>query len=262
VRHFLIEPAHIRSSQGQAKVFIVLEAGRMSQAAQNALLKTLEEPPAGTFIVLVVEQVDLLLPTILSRCQSVPFSGLPTCFVRQQLEERGLVPEVAHFLAEHSQGRLGLAFEYAEDQLFELKRELLSVWTRNENDAPTVLARQIDRMAGELAERYRQRCPDLSQADAARRCLQAVLSVLAGAYRDAVLVMSQARQRKTNEDQIELVELLAKRWSYRSPDVIRLIAKAQEQIEQNVNAPLALESLAVRAWELQVGAAAPSGAHG
>jgi len=64
------------SVTGGQKVFIIDEAELLDETAQNALLKTLEEPPIGTFVVLVTSRDDLLLPTIQSRCQSVNFSQL------------------------------------------------------------------------------------------------------------------------------------------------------------------------------------------
>jgi len=253
IRHFLIEPAYIRSANARAKVFIVLQAERMSHSAQNALLKTLEEPPAETFIILIVQQTDQLLPTILSRCQHVPFSALPAHFVRRQLHrQRQLSAPAAHFLAAQSDGRLGLALEYADDQLFELKQPLLTAWAQHDNAAPTQLARQIEQTAAKLAEHRRQRDPDLSQPDATRTSLRTMLAVLAGAYRDAILLINHTEQEKTNLDQPEVIDNVAARWTQKTPEVIHLIAQAERQIEQNVNPTLALESLIVRAWSRRV----------
>ncbi len=258
IRHFLIEPAYIRSANARAKIFIVLQAERMSHSAQNALLKTLEEPPAETFIILMVEQTDQLLPTILSRCQHVAFCALPADFVRRQLrQQRELPAPAAHFLAAHSDGRLGLALEYADDQLFELKRPLLTAWAQHDNAGPTQLARRIEQAAAKLAEHRRQRDPELSQPDATRTSLRTMLAVLAGAYRDAILLINHTEQERTNLDQPEVIDNVAARWAQKTPDVIRLIAHAEQQIEQNVNPTLALESLIVRAWSRRVRSATP-----
>ena len=258
IRHFLIEPAYIRSANARAKIFIVLQAQRMSHSAQNALLKTLEEPPAETFIILMVEQTDQLLPTILSRCQHVAFCALPADFVRRQLrQQRELPAPAAHFLAAQSDGRLGLALEYADDQLFELKRPLLTAWAQHDNAAPTQLARQIEQAAAKLAEHRRQRDPELSQPDATRTSLRTMLAVLAGAYRDAILLINHTEQERTNLDQPQVIDNVAARWAQKTPDVIRLIAHAEQQIEQNVNPTLALESLIVRAWSRRVRSATP-----
>ncbi len=68
--------AYLTSSLGGAKVFIVDEAERLDLAGQNALLKTLEEPPSKTYFFLVTAQPERLLPTIVSRCQHLRLSPL------------------------------------------------------------------------------------------------------------------------------------------------------------------------------------------
>jgi len=249
IRHFVIEPAGIRSACGGAKVFVVQEAERMTLAAQNALLKTLEEPPAGTFLILLVEQLEQLMPTILSRSQQAAFCALPKEFVHEVLTgDRAMPGEAARFCAALSDGRLGLATEYAEDDLFALKRQVLSEWANYDGRAPTELARTLEDAARELAKRQRQHNPRWSQGDAVRRGLRTILSVLAGAYRDCLLAACGGDVEMIHADQPEVIERLAARWSGRSADVIELIAHAERQIEQNVNPTLALEGLVVRAW--------------
>ena len=249
IRHFVIEPAGIRSACGGAKVFVVQEAERMTLAAQNALLKTLEEPPSGTFLILLVEQLEQLMPTILSRSQQAAFCALPKEFVHEVLTgDRAMPGEAARFCAALSDGRLGLATEYAEDDLFALKRQVLSEWANYDGRAPTELARTLEDAARELAKRQRQHNPRWSQGDAVRRGLRTILSVLAGAYRDCLLAACGGDVEMIHADQPEVIERLAARWSGRSADVIELIAHAERQIEQNVNPTLALEGLVVRAW--------------
>ena len=83
-------PAFKTSVTGGSKVFIIDEAELLDETAQNALLKTLEEPPLGTFVILVTSRDDLLLPTIQSRCQSVGFSLLNKNEMNQWLEVASL----------------------------------------------------------------------------------------------------------------------------------------------------------------------------
>lgn len=77
LRSALIEPAYLAAKLGHGKVFIVDEAELLNPAGQNALLKTLEEPPAGTTLILVTANEDRLLPTIRSRCMRIAFVSLP-----------------------------------------------------------------------------------------------------------------------------------------------------------------------------------------
>jgi len=113
VRHFLIGCIGVHPSRGRAKVFIVREAERLSSGAQNAMLKTLEEPPEHSFLILLATTPDALLATTNSRCQHVAFRCLPAEFVAEQLRiQHNATPEAASFLAELSQGSLGLASRY------------------------------------------------------------------------------------------------------------------------------------------------------
>ncbi|MHC4984012.1 MAG: DNA polymerase III subunit, partial [Planctomycetota bacterium] len=125
VRSFLIGPAGRWPARGRGKVFLVLEAELLTQGAQNALLKTLEEPPAGVTIILICTQSAQLLPTTLSRCWIIHFGLLPKGFVTERLLARGLPKPEAEFWADFTGGSLGKAIDLAEKQLYDVKRELL-----------------------------------------------------------------------------------------------------------------------------------------
>lgn len=96
-----------RSFEGGLKVVIIDQAEKMNQAAANAFLKTLEEPPAESMIILVSSQPDRLLPTIRSRCSRVNFSPLPDPDCREVLASMGAEP--AETAVSLSMGRPGLA---------------------------------------------------------------------------------------------------------------------------------------------------------
>ena len=100
--------------EGGARVAIVEGAHRMNEDAQNALLKTLEEPPSGVVIVLCSDDEDRLLPTIRSRCQRIRLGTVATRDIEAWLTERAVAdaPAAARF-ARLAGGRPGLAFAYA-----------------------------------------------------------------------------------------------------------------------------------------------------
>jgi DNA polymerase-3 subunit delta' len=100
--------------EGVARVAIVREAHRMNDDAQSALLKTLEEPPSGTTLILVADDEERLLPTVRSRCARVRFGILGSRDIETLLEARGLAdPPTAARLARLAGGRSGLAVAYA-----------------------------------------------------------------------------------------------------------------------------------------------------
>lgn len=114
IREFLIEPAAKTAMAAPGaratKVFIVDEAELMADAAQNALLKTLEEPPPGTLVILVTSRPDRLLPTIRSRSQMVGFAPLTEAEMRAWIRGRGLEAEGerARWLLEFACGSPGV----------------------------------------------------------------------------------------------------------------------------------------------------------
>lgn len=100
--------ANFRPYEARARIFIINDADKMNDAAANALLKTLEEPPATSYIFLVSARPDALLPTIRSRCQTVRFAPVETSEVESYLlKSKQFAPADARLLAKLSGGRLG-----------------------------------------------------------------------------------------------------------------------------------------------------------
>ena len=95
--------------EGSRKVFIVDETERMTLPSAQALLKTLEEPPARTHLVLILANPRALPPTVLSRCQRVRFRPLDAADAVRLLEGRGVSPDASELLARLTEGRPGLA---------------------------------------------------------------------------------------------------------------------------------------------------------
>lgn len=100
---------HRSPVEGERKVVVLLEADRMTDASANKLLKTIEEPPARSVVVLVTDSPEELLPTVRSRCQRVDFSPLAPDALRDGLVAAGLDPERAALAAALSGGQLARA---------------------------------------------------------------------------------------------------------------------------------------------------------
>ncbi len=106
---------------------VVDGADLMTPAAQNALLKVLEEPPGETVIILVAANGSALLPTIWSRCQVLRFHSLPRNVVEGALVGRGVDPPKARLLAALSDGRLGAALAAADRDVV-AERDRIAAW--------------------------------------------------------------------------------------------------------------------------------------
>lgn len=102
--------ANFRPYEAAARIFIIDEADKMNDSASNALLKTLEEPPAASHIFLVSSRPDALLPTIRSRCQTLRFAPINAKEIENYLlKDKNFPPGDAALLAKLLHGRLGNA---------------------------------------------------------------------------------------------------------------------------------------------------------
>ncbi len=110
------------------KVAIIRDAFRMTREAANALLKTLEEPPAGTHLVLLAHHRNQLLPTLVSRCQSLRFDPIPEDAVRRLLEAEGVEAGAAQVLAEVSGGCPGSVWGQAPETFAATGEEADQAW--------------------------------------------------------------------------------------------------------------------------------------
>jgi len=128
IRNVLQQRLSNRPLLGARHVCVIDDAHKMLEPAQNCLLKTLEEPPHGTVIVLVTENPSALLPTILSRCQVVNFERLSTDIVERFLaERRGFEPDVASLIGSFAGGSLGRAISVNPDELINRKAIIADV---------------------------------------------------------------------------------------------------------------------------------------
>lgn len=111
----MAEHASFAPREGRARVFVIDPADRMNVAAQNALLKTLEEPPGGATIVLVSSRPHALLPTVRSRCLAVRFRTMTSSDLASLLVARGMGPEEARERAALAEGRPRIALALDRD---------------------------------------------------------------------------------------------------------------------------------------------------
>lgn len=132
----LIKRLEYSIREGTYRVVIIENADMMNTATANAFLKTLEEPPPNTLIILITERLPMMLPTILSRCQPVYFKPLSQHIIREILDEQFQVDSVtAKTSARISGGNLKAAIRIAQDSANTIRTqafEFLELASRNE----------------------------------------------------------------------------------------------------------------------------------
>jgi DNA polymerase-3 subunit delta' len=226
IRPELIEPANRHAVEGVGKVFVVEEAETMNAAAQNALLKTLEEPAGRTLIVLLTDQPESLLPTIRSRCQAFPFAELSEADAVRVLEMKGIGAREARAAVAIAGGSPGRALRFIEDGVVERAGELFD---RIENGGE--LKAWLKDAAEHHAGRQLARDPLGSKDAFTRQGYTLYLSLAAEHF----------RRRLAEEEDAGGLEALCER--------IDAVARAEEYLSSNVNVSLAIQQL-----ELALGA--------
>jgi len=114
-----------KSYSGKYKIAIINDCHTMAQEAANALLKVLEEPASHSLIILITSNPNSLLPTIYSRCEEIRFEPHVRIRLLGYLKDLGLDQIQAEFLADFSNGRIGLAYRLKENDSFkEIKSKL------------------------------------------------------------------------------------------------------------------------------------------
>jgi len=254
IRRFLIAPAGRVSSRGRGKVFIVLEADLMSDAAQNALLKTLEEPPPGVTIILVAERPEQLLPTTLSRCRMVRFGLLPQAFVKEELLERPLPAEQARFWASFTEGSVGRAIALAEAGMYPVKRELLDrlagLGEGGDAELSELLSDTTEALADDAVKASRKADgTEMARTLATRQATGAMLELIASAFLDAMHLrcgLASGESGLIHADQAQAVKALAQRFSPEQlAEIIQQLSHYEQLLWRNVNPKIVWDNVVI-----------------
>jgi DNA polymerase-3 subunit delta' len=123
----IIDRAGYRPFEGRRRVVIIDEADALVSQAQNALLKTLEEPPPSSVFLLVTSRPDLLLATVRSRCPRLPFRALDAADVAAALMKRGRAEAEARAIAATADGSIGHALDASAEGFVEAREAAVRV---------------------------------------------------------------------------------------------------------------------------------------
>lgn len=261
---------HMRPFEAARRVYLVLGADRMNEDAADALLKDLEEPPPYAVLVLVASELGPLPPTILSRCQLVPFRRISERAVREWIETRepGRPEDEIRALARAAAGRLDRARRLLDpaaagrrDALVTVARAAYLDPDFEPADAAQMLLASADERAEEARERERVAIDGLGiperEADqrvrragygAERDELLASLEGLEAWYRDLVVVAAGAEGAAVYADRLDElradVEIGLGDGPVLAAEIVRELWRELEEF--NLNPSLALEALFVR----------------
>lgn len=211
------------------KVYIISEAEKMTVQAQNAILKTLEEPPAYAVIMLLTDNVNSLLPTILSRCVALNMKPVPDSLVKEYLCSQLQVPDYkAEVCAAFARGNVGKAKMLATSEDFEnIKAEALSLLKYiQEMDLNEIVA------AVKKITEYKLEIQDY-------------LDICAIWYRDALLFKATSDMNHLIfREESQALRRTAQRSSYEGiENIIKALDAAKRRLDANVNFELVMQLL-------------------
>ena len=220
--------------EAEFRVVLLTEVQTMRREAANSLLKTLEEPPSATIFILTGDEAGAILPTILSRCQIVPFYPIAGEELTARLAvELQLEPATAATLAAVAEGSLGRARQLHEQELLPLRREIMQALVAHTPDQPEGVEAFLN-----LADRCAARKEDLGELlDLIRACFHD-LAVLAGP------ATGQVTRPLLNPALAELFQQAAGRWNFTQlVERLKRLGLAQSQLKRNCNRGLVCEVL-------------------
>ena len=219
----------VKPYQGPYKIYIIDQADLMTVQAQNAILKTIEEPPAYAIIMLLTENADTLLPTITSRCVMLKLRNIKDTLIKKYLMEKLEVPDYkADMCTAFAQGNLGRAIMLANSEHFnEIRDEAVQLLKYIHEMDVSEIVKAVTRITA-----YKLEITDY-------------LDIIMIWYRDVLLYKATKEMDKVVfKDQMSAIKEQAKNSSYEGIELIlSSIEKAKVRLKANVNFDLVMELL-------------------
>ncbi len=227
IRKQINDTIMIRPYSSQYKIYIVDEAEKMTIQAQNALLKTIEEPPSYVIIILLTTNQNTFLPTILSRCIQLKLKPLKDSIIRDYLINKLSVPETkADIYAAFARGNMGRAVKIAQSEEFKHMYEELIHVLRNIRDM------DISMLLG-FIKKMKEDNLDLIEC----------LDFMQIWYRDALMFkVTKDANLLIFKDEYSAINEMSQKTGYDGfENILEAIDKAKVRLEANVNMELAME---------------------
>lgn len=224
-----------RAMESQRKIYIMEQADQMTTDAANRLLKFLEEPPPGAVAILLTEQMNGILPTILSRCQVLHFPALSPDVMAGKLVEMGVKPGSAR-IASIVSSDIEQAQAYCQSESFAQLRAL------------------VIQLSEDIVERGNYSLITLHEKvlkrDKFSEEMSLFLDLLLLWIRDLLFYLLGQESQISNIDQMETIQKQANRWGQkRLVDGMKSIMETQKRLSGNGNVQLCLEDMVLRLQE-------------
>ena len=227
IRSQIVNDIDLKPYSSRYKIYIIPDAQMMNPQAQNALLKTLEEPPEYAIIILLTNNVDKFLPTILSRCIVLNFKPVQPLEMIEYLEEQlGVEKAKAKFCTDFAQGNLGKAVRLAiSPEYNEIKEDSIRLLRRiHEMEMEEII------LAVKNMGKYKLDVTDY-------------IDIMTMWFRDILMVkISNSPNKIIFKEEFSILKKQASKVSYEGiEEILKSLDKLKIRLEANVNFDIAME---------------------
>ena len=217
------------------KIYVILNSDKMTLEAQNAILKTLEEPPKYAIIILIANNKEALLDTIKSRCEIIKFTPISEIDLKKYLIKQDIDEQRASIAVSFSRGSIDKALELSKSSDFSIMREDIQQYIDIilEKDLFDILntSNIIDKYKGEI---------------------HTVLDVMINYFRD-VMILKEKIYKDTiiNGDRITFIQNINKKISYSQvTKIIDIIEDIKKKLRSNCNFNISMQVMALNIYEV------------
>lgn len=217
------------------KIYVIDEAQKMTVEAQNALLKTLEEPPKYAIIILITNNKESLLDTIKSRCEIIKFTPIPLVEVADYLTQTGVDKNRASLLANFSRGSMQKAIELSESEDFHIMRDEVQKYVET-----FLTGSMLDIMDIQSSiEKYKDNITN-------------VLDLLVNYFRDIMMVKENVDSSMIiNLDRLVFIKNMSTKITYSQlSKIIDIIEETKTKLRSNCNFNISIQVMTLNIYEV------------
>ena len=217
------------------KIYVIDEAQKMTVEAQNALLKTLEEPPKYAIIILITNNKESLLDTIKSRCEIIKFTPIPLVEIADYLTQTGVDKNRASLLANFSRGSMQKAIELSESEDFHIMRDEVQKYVET-----FLTGSMLDIMDIQSSiEKYKDNITN-------------VLDLLVNYFRDIMMVKENVDSSMIiNLDRLVFIKNMSTKITYSQlSKIIDIIEETKNKLRSNCNFNISIQVMTLNIYEV------------
>ena len=217
------------------KIYVIDEAQKMTVEAQNALLKTLEEPPKYAIIILITNNKESLLDTIKSRCEIIKFTPIPLVEIADYLTQTGVDKNRASLLANFSRGSMQKAIELSESEDFHIMRDEVQKYVET-----FLTGSMLDIMDIQSSiEKYKDNITN-------------VLDLLVNYFRDIMMVKENVDSSMIiNLDRLVFIKNMSTKITYSQlSKIIDIIEETKNKLRSNCNLNISIQVMTLNIYEV------------